>query len=178
MPCPCTSPFDPGPTQAKFVARKIAKANLARTHLITTECDFSHFCAIWSPRYFMRCCVSWPKTPSTETTKKVNVACLSSIAAEYFGFFHALHGRIQLIDLCSACMTLEEFLCVHFCVCVCVWYVCASVCVYVHVCKCMCVSMYVCVCVFVCVCVQVLCSSNNSNGLFSQCILEHRHKGM
>ena len=123
----------------------------------------------------MRCCVSWPKTPSTETTKKVNVARLSSIAAEYFGFFHALHGRIQLIDLCSACMTLEEFLCVHVfvCVCVCVWYVCASVCVcvYVHVCKCMCVSMYVCVRV----CVQVLCSSNNSNGLFTQCILEHRH---
>ena len=102
----------------------------------------------------MRCCVSWPKTPSTETTKKVNVACLSSIAAEYFGFFHALHGRIQLIDLCSACMTLEEFLCVHVFVCVCVCVVCVCKCM----CMCVCACVQVHVCVYVCVCACVCAS--------------------
>ena len=78
------------PRTQRFVARKIAKANLARTHPITSECDFSHFSAIWSPGCFMRCCASWPKTLLTETTKGVNVACLPSTAVEYFGVFFFL----------------------------------------------------------------------------------------
>ena len=55
MPCPLLH-FTLDPRKQRFVARKIAKAILARTHPITSECDFSHFTAIWSHRRFIRCC--------------------------------------------------------------------------------------------------------------------------
>ena len=65
MPCPLLH-FTLDPRKQRFVARKIAKAILARTHPITSECDFSHFIAIWSHKRFIMCCASWPTTPSTD----------------------------------------------------------------------------------------------------------------
>ena len=47
-----------------------------------------------------------------------------------------------------------------------------------HVCVQVYVYVSVCVCVCVCVCVQVLYTSKNVKGSYTQCILVHRHKGV
>ena len=83
MPCPLLH-FTLDPRKQRFVARKIAKAILAQTHPITSECDFSTSLHIGASSGIVH---HDPRLHQQKLKKGVNEARLSSTAAEYFLFF-------------------------------------------------------------------------------------------